>query len=224
MTATARTAAVPETPGTLRAAWRELRAAPDRLLVPTGVLVVAGTVLHVLGQYLISETVATSRHCVRLYLGQGIGVDCGPSNARAQVALVLGTVVLVTVAHLVVAGIYRVALGAGSSWISVVATSGLVAVLMTLSAAFLLVPALVVAFLTRYALLFVLDQGQRPWTAVVSSTRFVATHLRAELGFVLRAGALLLGAALPLGLGLVAAVPVVLVAQTQRYQQGTEQR
>lgn len=217
------TTATTEAPaGSLRSGWRVLLAEPDRVLVPTGVLVLCGTVLQVLGQYAISETVATSRHCTRLYLGQPVPVDCGPSNARAQLALVLGVVVLVTIAHLVVAGIYRVALGGracGRQVVGrVVATSLLVAVLITVSAAFLLVPALVVGFLTRYALLFVLDQEQSPWAAVVSSARLVTSRLRSELGFVLRAGALLIAATLLLGVGLVVAVPVVLVAQVQRYQ------
>ena len=89
---------------------------------------------------------------------------------------------------------------------------------LTVSTVVLIVPALLVGFLVRYAPLFVLDRGLGPVAAVVASTRFVVSDLGAELWFAVRAAALLLAGALLLGLGLYLAVPVVLLAQTQRFR------
>ncbi|MCX6396990.1 MAG: hypothetical protein NTV23_10930 [Propionibacteriales bacterium] len=199
-------------PGTLRAAWQVLRRSPDRLLVPALVLGTAGTAAHVVVQYLIGQTFS------------------GPGNGRAQLVLVIGLLGLFLVGQLVATGLYRAALDQTdevparspfAGWISAASVAGaaLGAVLLTINTIFLLLPAVVVGFLIRYAPLFVLDDGLGPVQAAFASARFVIADLGAEAGFVLRALLVLLAGAALLGLGLFLAVPVVLLAQTQRYRE-----
>lgn len=219
--------------GTLRAGWRTLSSASDRILVPTLVLSTAGVALHVLLQYLLGQTVAGSSDCARPYLDQVLTAQCGPTGGRAQLTLVLGLFLLYVVGQLVVAGLYRATLdlvdgvpvrSPFTGWLSVqvVVAAVVFAALMTINTVFLLLPAIALGFLIRYAPLFVLDGGLGPVAALVASTRFVIADLGAELWFTVRAVGLMLGGALLLGVGLYVAVPVVLLAQTQRYRAGFE--
>lgn len=217
----------------IRDGWRTFRARPEQLLVPTLVLSLAAVVVHVLLQYLVATYVAGTGTCQRNYAGTLLRVDCGPGNSRALLGVAVGLFVIVVLGHLVAAGISSAARdaqleadapGATRSPFdvgharSVLAVSLLLGLLLTIGAGILLLPAVVLAFFTRYAVLFASDQGLGAVRAVLASIRFVGTDLLSELGFALRAaGALLLGA-LALGVGLYVAVPVVLAAQAQRYQ------
>lgn len=214
--------------GSLRGAWRQLLAAPDRILVPTLVLSTAGIVVHVLAQYLLGVVVAGSSDCRRPYLDGVITATCGPTDARAQLTLLLGLLLLYAVAQVVVTGLYAASLGvvdeapprgpfAGWPRPRVLLGVLVLAFLLTINTVFLLLPAVVLGFLVRYVPLFLLD-GLGPVAAVVASTRLVGSHLGSELWFVVRATGLLLGGLLLLGVGLYVAVPVVLLAQTQRYR------
>lgn len=216
-------------PGTLRSGWREFTGSADRILVPTLVLSTAGIVAHVLLQYLIGLAVAGSSDCARPFLDQVLTAQCGPSNERAQLTLVVAMFALYAVGQLVVTGLYRACLdvvdqisvrGPFSGWVTVtVLVAGLLAAaLLTINTIFLLLPAVALGFLIRYAPLFVLDQAMGPVAALVASARFVTAELGAELWFAARATALLLVGMLLLGIGLYVAVPVVLLAQTQRYR------
>ncbi|MET3961960.1 putative membrane protein [Marmoricola sp. OAE513] len=219
--------------GSLRAGWRALVGSPDRVLVPTLVLGTVGIAVHVVLQHLIGIAVAGSRDCGRQYLGETLRIPCGPSDQRAQLALVVAIFALVLVGHLVVAGIYRAGLDVvdgnepGSAfnrslpWPRVLGASAVLATLLTVSTVFLVLPVLVLGFFARYALLFVIEQGQSPFAALASSCKLVAADLVGELGFVLRAAAALLLGALLLGVGLYVVVPVVLLAQVQRFRVAT---
>lgn len=218
--------------GSLRAGWRALVSAPDRVLVPTLVLSLVGFAVHVVLQYLIGIGIAGSRDCGRSYLGETLRIPCGPSDQRAQLALVVAIFALVLVGHLVVAGISRACLDVvdgnepGSAfstlpWPRVLGASVVLAALLTVSTVFLVLPVVVLGFFSRYALLFVIEQRQAPFEALASSCKLVVADLAGELGFVLRSvGVLLLGALL-LGVGLYVAVPVVLLAQVQRFRVAT---
>ncbi|RZI79335.1 MAG: hypothetical protein EOO67_20605, partial [Microbacterium sp.] len=190
--------------GTLRAGWRDLAGSPDRILVPTLVLSTVGIVAHVLLQYLVGVVVAGSSDCARPYLDGVLTARCGPTDARAQLTLLIGLFLLYLVGQVVVAGLYRAALdlvdaapvrSPFAGWLSlrVVGAAAVFAVLMTINTVFLLLPALVLGFLIRYAPLYVVDQGLGPVAAVVASTRFVLADLGGELWFVVRAVLALLG-------------------------------
>lgn len=215
--------------GTLRAGWRTFIGNAEAILVATLVLSTTGVVVHVLLQYLLGVGVAGSSDCARPFLDQVLRARCGPTDARAQLTLLLAMFALYAVGQLVVAGLYRACLDAVDrapvrspmrGWVTagMVGAVVLAAALLTISTVFLVLPAIVLGFLIRYAPLFVLDQRMGPAAALVASTRFVVADLGAEIAFAARATVLLLAGLLLLGLGLYVAVPVVLLAQTHRYR------
>jgi hypothetical protein len=216
--------------GTLRAGWRVVATSPDRVLVATLALSLPAIAVHVLLQHLISTEVAGTSACVRDYLGTVLYADCLPPDARGQLAVLVGLFVLFVLAHLVVAGIDRAVLDvlddvpvrgpyAGWRWRTVVPAALLLGAMLTVATLFLVLPGIVLAFLTRYALLFVVDGGMNPLAAVVASVQLVARRLGSELGFAVRSLLLMLLGALACGIGLYLAVPVVLAAQAIRYRE-----
>lgn len=216
-------------PGTLRAGWRTLAAAPERILVPVIAILVPATVAHVLLQYFISAKVAGTTECVRDYLGGVLYAECSPGNTRAQLGVLVGFFVLVVLAHVVVAGVDRAILDvlddepvrgpyAGWSLRTVLPAALLLGAMLTMAAVFLVLPAIVLAFFTRYALLFVVDAGLNPLAAVAASFGLVTRRLRSEVGFAVRSLLVLLLGVLACGVGLFVAVPVVLIAQALRYR------
>ncbi|MFL6158931.1 MAG: hypothetical protein ACJ72D_22815 [Marmoricola sp.] len=213
----------------LRDGWRTFRTRPDRLLVPTVVLSVVAVAVHVVLQHLISTYVVATATCPRNYLGTLLQADCGPSNGRAQLGVLVGLWVIFVIAQLFGAGIDRSALdlvdgrparGPFRGWVTgrVLVAALALGALLTINTIVLLVPGLVFAFLSRYALLFVVDQGHGTLEAVVESTRLVTSDLASELGFAVRSFAVLLLGLLLLGIGLYVAVPVVMLAQAQRFR------
>ncbi|MCZ4499441.1 MAG: hypothetical protein JWQ74_1994 [Marmoricola sp.] len=215
--------------GTLRAAWHALLAAPDRVLLPTVVLSTLGIAGHVVLQHLIGTYVAGSSPCVRRYLGNALEIGCGPTPAREQLGTFVAMVAIYAVGHLVVAGMDRAALDlvddvpprgpfAGYRALPVLAVAVVLGTILAVATVFLVVPALVIAFATRYTLLFVLDQDLGPVAAVAASVRLVATDLAAEAGFAMLAFLALVAGVLALGVGAYVAVPVVLIAQAARYR------
>lgn len=215
--------------GSLRAGWRMLLVRPERVLVPTLVLSTIAVAAHVLVQYLIGLGVAGTTECSRPYLDQVLTVQCAATNERAQLSLVLGIFGLYVVGQLVALGLFRTCLDAVDAvpvrspfagWVTGSAVLGaiLAAALLTINTIFLVLPAVLLGFLIRYAPLFILDQGLRPVAALVASTRFVAGNLGAEAVFAAKAVLALLAGLAALGIGLYVAVPVVLLAQAQRYR------
>lgn len=216
--------------GTLRAGWRTLAAAPDRILVPTLAISLPAIALHVLLQHLITVRVAGTSTCVRGYLDTVVYADCLPSETRGQLGVLVGLFVIYLLAHLVVAGIDRAVLdvldgepvrGPYAGWrlTAVLPTALLLATALTVATVFLVLPAIVLMFLTRYAVLFVVDRRLNPFEAVLASARLVTSRVTSELGFAVRSVLLLLLGAAACGIGLYVAVPVVLVAQALRYRE-----
>jgi uncharacterized membrane protein len=85
------------------------------------------------------------------------------------------------------------------------------------------VGALVVQFFLAYTFLFLIDQGLAPFDAIKASFSFVKDNLGQLLLFYLASvGAYIVGALL-CGIGLIVAVPVVIIATTYTYKKLTGQ-
>jgi uncharacterized membrane protein len=104
----------------------------------------------------------------------------------------------------------------------VVIASVLIATAVGVGTVLCVVPGLVVAFLTQFTLLFVVDRGLPALDAVQASVSLVTRHLGASLAFYLLGAAVTLLGALLCGVGLLVTVPVVLIgyAYTFRRLQG----
>ena len=214
--------------GSWRTAARLLREQPDRVLVPAAVLTALGLVANVLVNWLIGLVVG-STPCQRYYLGETLTARCADTTGRGQLGVLVGLFVLFLIGHLIAAALSRASLdlvdgrdsrGVFGGWRvrtvlpAAVATSAL----LTVGTLLLVLPGVVLAFLTRYTMTFVVDQGLGTGAALVASTRLVLRHPVREVGFALAAlGVLLLGL-LALVVGLLLAVPLALLAQTVRYR------
>ena len=209
-------------------ATRQLGRSPDRILVPAVVLTVLGLVANVLVNWLIGLGVG-STPCSRFYLGTTLTARCAGTTGRGQLGVLVGLFVLFLIGHLVAAGLSRASLdliddhgsrGVFGGWnlLRALPAAATISLLLTAGTVLLVLPGIVAAFLTRYAMTFVVDHGLGTWAAIAASTRLVGRNLVREAGFALAAlGVLLLGL-LALEIGLLIAVPLVLLAQTYRYR------
>lgn len=212
----------------LRAATRQLARYPDRVLVPAVVLTVLGLAANVLVNWLLGLAVG-STPCPRYYLGATLTARCAGPTGRAQLGVLVGLFVLFLIGHLVAAGLARASLdlidevpsrGVFGGWSLVRALPAAVTIslLLTVGTVFFVLPGILAAFLTRYAMTFVVDRGLGTRAAIAASVRLVGRNVVREVGFAAAAlGVLLLGL-LALEVGLLLAVPLVLLAQTHRYR------
>jgi uncharacterized membrane protein len=80
------------------------------------------------------------------------------------------------------------------------------------------IPGLIVAFFTQFYVHFVIDQNMSGIDAIKASFQFVNSNLGTLVGFYLASVAAYLVGALLCGIGLLAALPVVFIAQAYTYQ------
>lgn len=228
---TASGATAPSRTRALRTATRLLGEHPDRVLVPALVLSVFGLVANVLLQWLIGNAVG-STPCQRIYLGSTLTARCAGTTGRGQLGVLVGLFVLFLIGHLVAAGLSRASLdqidgvpsrGVFGGWdvLGALPAALVISTVLTVGTLFLVVPGILAAFLTRYAMTFVVDQGLGTGAAIAASARLVVSNLGAEIGFALGALLVLLLGLLALEIGLLIAVPLVLLAQCYRYRRLT---
>jgi uncharacterized membrane protein len=147
---------------------------------------------------------------------------------------VVGLFAFFVLAHLVVVGINRAIVdvidGAPVSgpfvrWNlrTTLPTALALGAILTVGTLVLVLPGLILAFFTRYAIAFAAD-GASAFAAIVASFKLVATRPGSELGFAFRSVVVLLLGIAVLGIGLYVAIPVVLAAQVVRYRQATSAR
>jgi uncharacterized membrane protein len=147
----------------------------------------------------------------------------------------LSCAVLFLVFQLLAAGLYRGALRVvdgrsfafgelfeGWDRTQVVIAGVLTAAAVGVGTVLCVVPGLVIAFLTQFTLLFVVDRGLTAVDAVKASVRLVAAHPGVTAVFYLLSAAATALGALLCGIGLLVTVPVVLIgsAYTFRRLQG----
>jgi uncharacterized membrane protein len=198
--------------------WEKFADSPATLMVPMIVvfvgLVVAGLALQL----------------VLVWVPLGSGATGGLLLAGVL------TGVMFLVYQLLAAGLYRGALrvvdgrpfGIGElveGWDKTqVAIAGvLTAVAVGVGTVLCVVPGLVVAFLTQFTLLFVVDRGLSAVHALRASVRLVAGHPGATLVFYLLGAAVTLLGALLCGVGLLVTVPVVLIGYAYTFRRLQDQ-
>lgn len=100
----------------------------------------------------------------------------------------------------------------------VVITSLLVSIGVTVGLVLCILPGVIFAFLTYFALLFVVDQDQSPIDAITSSIKLVTANLGQALLLALLCFVIVLIGACLCGLGLLVAYPVVTIASAYAYK------
>ncbi|MCW2856191.1 MAG: hypothetical protein JWR52_1806 [Marmoricola sp.] len=215
--------------GSLRAGRRRFSAVPDRMLVPGIVLAVAALAAQIVVQTLDGDLLASTQACVRTYAGLPVVTTCGPTLVRGQLAFVVGLFLFLLLGQLWVAGMNRACLDvvddvpvrspfAGWSLIRVLPTAAVVSAAITVGLFLCVLPGVLIAFATMYATTSAVDRGTGALASIKVSVDLVLGDLRRESGFALRSTGLLLVGLLCLVVGLFAAIPVVLLAQAERYR------
>jgi uncharacterized membrane protein len=102
--------------------------------------------------------------------------------------------------------------------VPVIVASLVIGVLTTIGLMLCIVPGLIVMFFTIYTLYFILDKDMGAFEAIMASVRFVNRNLGTLVGFFLACVLAYIVGALLCGIGLLAAIPVVLIAQAYTYR------
>jgi len=101
---------------------------------------------------------------------------------------------------------------------AVIVACFLVAVLTTVGLILLIIPGLIVMFMTWWTLQFVIDRNQDPITAIKSSFGAIASDWGTLLLLALAMIGLNILGLIPLGLGLFITVPMTIIASTYAYR------
>ncbi|MGH8882287.1 MAG: hypothetical protein ACRD0P_33895 [Stackebrandtia sp.] len=162
---------------------------------------------------------------------QGEVTGGGGGFVAGLVALSLMALVFIVVANVMQAGIIRGALeitygrelrvGTTFSFANfgaVLLASVLISVMTSVGLLLCYVPGIIVYFFLQYAVFFVVDKDMSALEAIKASASFVNRNLATLIGFYIVSGIAYFIGALLCGIGLLAAIPVVLIAQTYTYR------
>ena len=195
--------------------WRKFWARPSTLLIPVILVVVVVVAVQLLIQFIVSGGFSgNSDNFWRQWLGLG-----------------LGTAVMSLVVNLLGAGLYRgaVSIAEGKAlsvgemfqgWdkLQVVLAAFLIAVATFIGTVMCLLPGILIAFLTPYTLFFIVDQKLEAAEAIQGSVLLVWHNFGKALLFAIFASVILAIGALLFVIGLLVAVPVVLIAMAYTYR------
>jgi uncharacterized membrane protein len=106
----------------------------------------------------------------------------------------------------------------GINWGQVIIASLIIGVLTFVGLVLCILPGIVVIFFTSYTLYFVIDRGQDAVTAIKSSVALVKDNIGVLLLFFLASFAAYVVGACLCGVGLLAAIPVVVIAQAYTFR------
>ena len=101
---------------------------------------------------------------------------------------------------------------------NVIITSLLIAVLQVIGFFLLILPGILVAFLTIFALYFVVDKNQSPIEAITSSAKLVRAHIGDTLLLLVLSIVVIIAGVVAICVGLLVAVPVVILATAYAYK------
>ena len=211
--------------------WNKFKAQPSALLVPVLIVVVLLIVVEIIVQILLRATILGTHDCTTTVLGTSVQTQCGPNFAVALIGAGLAGLVVNLIAQALGAGLIKNALNIadgkpasmGEVWKwatngQVITAALIVSVAVFIGTLLCYLPGLIVAFLLNWTMFFVVDQDFKAMDAVKASVNFVTSHLGETIVFWLLGFVTLLVGALLCGVGLLVAVPVVLVAAAFTYR------
>ena len=211
--------------------WRKFKAGPSTLLVPMIVVLVVLVIVGLFFQFVIAGGFFGTKSCDTANINGQASVSCGQPFWRQLLGAGLGATLLSLFAQIMLAGIYRGALrvmdGEGFSLgqlfegynkMQVVLASIFISVATGIATVLCYLPGLLIAFLTSYTLFFIVDQQLEAAEAIAESVKMVWHNFgKALLFFILAAIVLIIGALL-CGVGLLVAVPVVVIGAAYTYR------
>ena len=211
--------------------WKKFQASPATLLVPVLLAVVAVAVVYALMFFVILGSAMSGGGVSYNPDGTIRSIDTGPGFVVRLVLMGIVILVVVFAMQILMAALAKggleVADGRSPSlgqlfegWdkTQVVIAAVLIAIGTGIGSILCYLPGLAFAFLTSYAMLFVIDQRMGAVDAIKASISFTTSHLgETILFFLLSAVVSAIGAVL-CGVGLLVAYPVVLVAQAYTFR------
>ncbi|HEX7740278.1 MAG TPA: hypothetical protein VF426_11595 [Marmoricola sp.] len=212
--------------------WARFSKSPATLLVPVLIVLVVMIVLEVIVQLVLRASLLGTHDCgTTTVFGQTVTQTCGPSFIATLFGAAIAGFVVSLIAQVLGAGLIKCGLdvadgkqpSAGEVFAYVSHSNVIVAGLLVSVATFIgtllcYVPGLIVGFLLMFTMFFVVDKNLAPMDAVKASVHFTTSHLgETVLFYVLSAVCLIIGAIL-CGIGLLAAIPVVLVGAAYTFR------
>lgn len=211
--------------------WNKFKAKPGEMLVPVLLVLLVVVVLQVIVQILLRATILGTHDCTTTVFDQAVATQCGPNFFVTILGSALAGLVVSLITQALGAGLIKNALNivdgrpASIGEIGKWATNGqvIVAALIVSVATFIgtllcYIPGLIVAFLLNWTMFFVVDQNMKAVDAVKASVNFVTSHLGDTVVFwLLGVVTLFVGAILCL-VGLLVAVPVLLIAAAYTFR------
>lgn len=192
--------------------WKKFLENAGPILIATLALFVASIVVSIIGSEITGES-----------MGSAGGMDVSLGGLLFQLLSAL-------VGYVLCAAIIRGALDVTEGkkfdlasafgtlpYGNVIITSLLIAVLETIGFILLVIPGILVAFFTVFALYFVVDKNQSPIEAITSSAKLVRANIGNTLLLILLSIVVIIVGVIALFVGLLVALPVVMLASTYAY-------
>lgn len=211
--------------------WAKFSKKPAELLVPVLIAIVAVIVVAVVVNLIVAAAFLGTHDCTRTILGTSVETQCGPGFFVRVIGSALTSLLVGFVVQLFYASLIKGALGVadgrpqsiGQLWegwdkAQVLVASILVSIATAVGVIACYVGSIVVAFLLQYTLYFVVDQKMGAVDAMKASVKFTTSHLGETLVFYLLALVAGFVGAILCGVGLLVALPVILIGQAYTFR------
>lgn len=216
--------------------WKKFFSSPGTLLVPTLIAWIGIILISILVQFVLVGSLTHTHSCTTTVLGTQVDAQCGPSFFTRLLINGLASGVIFVVYQLLVAGLYRGALRVtdgqdfsvgqmfeGYDKAQVLIASLIIAVGVAIGTVLCYLPGLIVAFLTSYTMLFIIDRQLSAWDAIKASYEFVTKNLGGTLLYYVLAVLVTIAGACLCGVGLLAAIPITLIGYAYTYRRLQQQ-
>ncbi len=200
--------------------WNKFKASPSTLLVPTLVIGVVVIVISVV---------------IRLIVVGGM-TDSGSGLGTVLLAAAIASAITSLISQVLAAGLYKGGLsvtdgqtfsigGLFEGWdkMQVLLAAVIIAVLTLIGTILCYIPALLVGYFTQFTLLFIIDKNMSATDAIQASFRLCLDNLGPTILWSLLAIVCVIVGAIVCLVGLLVAVPVVLVGLTYTYRRLQDQ-
>lgn len=206
------------------------RGLPSALSVGDAVSFGWNTFKNNAGVWVLVAVVAAAIQIVLNSVFGGFGESSDLSDAFGVWRLV-GTLITAVVGYLINAALIRGALHEidgnkptiGSFFqfgnvVAIILASVLVGIMVTVGFVLLIIPGIVLAFLTWWTLQFVVDRNDDAITAIKSSIRAISSNAGTLILLALALVGINILGAIPCGLGLLVTIPMTIIASTYAYR------
>jgi uncharacterized membrane protein len=211
--------------------WAKFTKSPSTLLVPALIFIVAIVIVEVIVGFVLGNTVTSRHDCTRTILGTELDTTCGPGVFRTLLGAGIGAGIVTFVSLLLGAGLIKSALNvvdgrevnvgdivSYASKSAVVTTAGLIAAATAVGTFFFYLPGIIISILTVFAMYCVVDTGMEGMDAVKAGLSFLTGNLGNLIVFYILGIVVLIVGAILCGIGLLAAIPVVLAAAAYTFR------